>query len=149
MCYICSARSGLNVSCKRIAYVGPLHPSLFLTVRIEMKAKAKDHKPVSAVITVPDPDNSPFTVHVEVGGTLQWRSDSYNYPHFEVEFIGANPANKKLNAKFAGGNLKPVVIPLKTTGDYLYNIRHQKKNGPVKSSGPSSARVVPCTGCPP
>jgi hypothetical protein len=112
-----------------------------------MKAKAKVHKPVSAVITVPDPDDSPYTVHAEKGGTLQWRNDSFNYPYFEVEFIGANPANQKLNAKLAGSNLKPVVIHLKSTGDYHYKILHKKKDGTEKSSGPSAARVTPCTGC--
>jgi hypothetical protein len=103
------------------------------------------HKPTSAVITVPDPDNSPSFVHVEEGGTLQWRNDSYNYPDFEVEFIGANPADDKSNAILTGNNLKPVVIHAKTPGKYRYKIRHKKGDGSESVWGPIHAYVVPCT----
>jgi hypothetical protein len=103
-----------------------------------MTDKAKDHKPVSAVITVPDPDNFRSAVHVDIGGTLQWRNDSQSYPDFEIEFIGDNPANQKTNAIFAGHSLKPVVIHVKNEGDFKYRIRHKKTDGTAKKSGPIS-----------
>jgi hypothetical protein len=112
-----------------------------------MKAKIKHHKPVSAVITVPDPDDSPFTVHAEAGGTLQWRSDSRNYPRFEIQFIGPNPFNTKENASFTGDNLKPVVLHLKKIGEYSYKIKHIKKDGAGLPTGPAGFRVTQCTGC--
>ncbi len=92
-----------------------------------MKAKAKNHKPVSAVITVPDPDDSPFIVHAEMGGTLQWRSDSINFPHFEIQFIGSNPTNNKENEKIEGGNFKASCNSPKKNGRLsLQDQSHQK-----------------------
>jgi hypothetical protein len=113
-----------------------------------MNAKAKNHKPVSVVITVPDPDSKDFMIHVEQGGTLQWRSDSTTFPRFEIQFIGANPSNGTQNEKLDGDNLHPVVIHVKETGDYEYNVRHIKENGTATTTGPRSFHSQPCTACP-
>jgi hypothetical protein len=131
-----------NQFCNGLSSLGRVSSISLLIVRIEMPNK---HKPTSAVITVPDPDNSPSFVHVEEGGTLQWRNDSYNYPDFEVEFIGANPTDDKSNAILTGSNLKPVVIHAKTPGKYRYKIRHKKTDGSESVWGPIHAYVVPCT----
>jgi hypothetical protein len=112
-----------------------------------MNAKAKNHKPVSAVITVPDPDNKDFMIHVEKGGTLQWRSDSATFPRFEIQFIGPNPTNETQNEKLDGDHLHPVVIPVNKTGDYEYNVRHISEDGTATTTGPRSFRSGPCTGC--
>lgn len=113
-----------------------------------MNAKAKSHKPVSVVITIPDPDNKDFMIHVEQRGTLQWRNDSTTFPSFEIEFIGANPSNETQNEKLHGDHLNPVVIRLEKTGDYQYNIRHIKEDGTATTTGPRSFNSHPCTGCP-
>jgi hypothetical protein len=141
MCYTCSPTSPGQI------YLGRVSSISLLIVRIEMTAKAMIHKPASAVITVPDPGNSPSAVHVEMGGTLQWRNDSYNYPDFEIEFIGDNPADEHSNAIFTGDNLNPVVIHAKKTGKYKYNIRHKKADGSEWVWGPIQAYVVPCQDC--
>jgi hypothetical protein len=127
-------------------FCGPASSISPYIVRTEMKAK--DHKPVSAVVTVPDPDNKDFMFHAEKGGTLQWRSDSTTFPRFEIQFIGANPSNDTQNEKLDGDNLHPVVINLKKTGDYQYKVRHIKGDGTDTHSGPRSFHVIPCTGCP-
>jgi hypothetical protein len=113
-----------------------------------MKATAKNHKPLSAIVTVPDPDSKPVATHVEVGGTLQWRSDSPNYPRFEIQFVGPNPFNDNENDKFDGENLRPVVMHLKKTGEYHYKIKHIRHDGTEASTGPSHFVVNRCIGCP-
>jgi hypothetical protein len=114
-----------------------------------MKAKTKNHKPVSAVVTIPDPDNRDFMIHVEKGGTLQWRNDSTSFPRFEIQFIGSNPTNKTQNEKLQGDHLHPVVIHLKKTGNYEYNVRHIKEDGTATTTGPRKFSSKPCTACPP
>ena len=132
----------------RLIYsLGRVSSISLLIVRIEMPANGSNYNPTSAVITVPDPDNCPSAVHVEKGGTLQWRNESRNYPDFEVEFIGANPVDERPNAIFTGHKMKPVVIQPEKIGDYCYKIRHKNADGACRDSGPSVFYVIPCTGC--
>ena len=106
-------------------------------------------RPISTVITVPDPDAMPVSSHAEKGGTLQWRTDTHNYPKFEIRFQGANPFNADMNQILSGDDLQPVTIRLKTVGDFEYTIRHYKKDGSSKDIVRQKFRVTPCTGCPP
>ena len=114
-----------------------------------MATKTKASRPLCTVISVPDPDNLAVCGHVEQGGTLQWRTDTHNYPKFEIRFEGANPSDAKKNQVLPGSDLKPVVIPLKKTGDFKYTVRHYKKDGTNKDTGPVLFRVTPCPNCPP
>jgi hypothetical protein len=107
-------------------------------------------RPSSAVITIPDPDGMPFSTHVEQGGTLQWRTDTHNYPDFVIEFQGANPFDEVPNQKFSGSDEKPVVLRLNTVGNnYRYKVQHIKKDGTSKDTGPVEFSVIHCPLCPP
>jgi hypothetical protein len=112
-----------------------------------MPNKSKSDRPVSAVITVPDPDNMPVSSHAEQGGTLQWRTDTHNYRNFVIEFQGANPSDGVPNQKFPGSDEKPVVIRLNTIGDYKYTVQQINENGTCQDSGPFLCYVYPCKGC--
>jgi hypothetical protein len=113
-----------------------------------MTTESKFDRPLSTVITVPDPDNLLVTSRAEQGGILQWRTDTHRFPKFEIRFEGPNPSNKKMNLVLEGSDVKPVVIRLKIIGDYKYNIRHIGKNKSV-DTGPFAASVHSCQGCPP
>jgi hypothetical protein len=107
-------------------------------------------RPLSTVITVPDPDNTPFSNHAEQGGTLQWRTESHHYPEFEIRFQGANPSNADTDLVLKGSDVQPVVIRLNTVGDhYQYTVRHYKKDGTCEETGPVVFIVTKCLGCPP
>jgi hypothetical protein len=107
------------------------------------------HRPLSTVVTVPDPDNMPVSAHGEKGGTLQWRTDTHAYPEFEIRFHGANPANEHKDHILKGSDIQPVVIRLDVIGDYQYTIRHYKKDRTCTDTGPVTFSVVRCLGCPP
>jgi hypothetical protein len=112
-----------------------------------------DSRPSSRVLTLPDPENMPFSTHAEQGGTLQWRIDSHNYPEFEIRFQGPNPSNANKNLVLKGSDARPVVLRLKTIGVYKYTVRHIKKDGTSPDPGPVLQPVlsiiVHCVGCPP
>jgi hypothetical protein len=115
-----------------------------------MTAKTNIRKPVSTVITVPDPDETQFTNHAQQGGTVEWRSESPNYPKFEVKFVGPNPYNTKVNDTLSGSTTKPVVVRLKKVGEYTYTIRHTHTNGKTCDTQQFDIHIVPCPkGCPP
>ena len=108
-----------------------------------------DSRPSSGVITLPDPDDMPFSIHAEKGGTLQWRTETHNYPEFEIRFQGPNPSNAENNLVLKGSDVKPVVIRLNTIGEnYKYTIRRIKKDGACIDSGPVMFNVRICVGCP-
>jgi len=109
----------------------------------------KYDRPSNLVITVPDPDNMPVSSYAEKGGTLQWRTDTHQYPNFEIRFQGSNPSNARKNLVLKGSDVQPVVLRLKTTGAFKYTIRHIKKDGTHVDIGPINANVHPCPGCPP
>jgi hypothetical protein len=107
------------------------------------------------VVTLPDPRYLPIPAasHVDVGGTVQWRSETIDYPRFDIVFPpGKNPFNDDLsNTGFVakGGILNPVVLEAKNYGEYPYAVVQYPLDGgdPVESvSGPINAHV--CTGCP-
>jgi len=109
-------------------------------------------RPLNSVITVPDPDRTPVSSHAEQGGTLEWRTDTHNYPNFEIHFKGANPFDPDHDdLVLPGSDVNPVVIRLKTAGKhYQYAVRHISKDGKCSvDSGPFEFYVYPCRGCPP
>lgn len=107
-------------------------------------------RPSCTVVTVPDPDNMPVSTHAQKGGTLQWRTDTHNYPSFEIRFIGANPFDGEQDVILLGSQDKPVVIRLDTVKDgYQYTVRHFKKDGTCVDTGVFLFNVHPCPGCPP
>jgi hypothetical protein len=116
-----------------------------------MTTAKKYARPSSIVVTVPDPDRTSVASHAEKGGTLQWRTDTHNYPNFEIQFIGPNPSNGNTNEVFRGSDITPVVIRLDIVrDDYQYKVRHFHKDGSSsKDTGPFLLRVTPCKGCPP
>jgi hypothetical protein len=117
-----------------------------------MTTADKYARPSSVVVTVPDPDTTAVASHAEKGGTLQWRTDTHNYPEFEIQFIGPNPSNGNADEVFRGSDIEPVVIrlDLDVVGeDYQYKVRHFHKDGTSKDTGPFLLRVTPCRGCPP
>jgi hypothetical protein len=113
------------------------------------KTKTTPGRPLCTVISLPDPDNLLVSSHGEQGGTLQWRTDTHNYPRFEIRFDGANPSNSKKDQVLSGSDLKPVVILLKKTGDFNYTVRHFKNDGTFLDTGPIPFRSTPCPVCPP
>lgn len=120
-----------------------------------MATKKKSSKPANVVFTLPDPDGPPNKFQAEVGGTVTWKSETPNYPKFEVSFTGANPSDDIEDAKFSGASNQPVVLNLKTPGHYKYIVKHINKDGTNKSVGPFSIGIAAagqfdnrCRGCP-
>jgi hypothetical protein len=106
-------------------------------------------RPLSEVITIPDPDLVPVLHHAQKGGTLQWRTETHNYPKFEIRFQGANPHDEEKDKILAGTDLKPVTIRLNIVGDYGYEVWHYRHDGTFKRHGTRKFRVSPCGDCPP
>jgi hypothetical protein len=71
--------------------------------------KQGKYRPSCTVITAPDPDDEPFGFHTEEGGTLEIRSESRNYPSFDVVITGPHPL---LSRTVTGKLTEPVVIPI-------------------------------------
>ena len=113
-----------------------------------MTTNSEPHRPLCAVITIPDPDIMPVASHVEQGGTLQWRTDTHNHPRFEIRFEGANPSNADKNLILTGDDLQPVTIRLNTVGDYVYEIWHYRKDGTCRRHPRFEFHVTPCGLCP-
>jgi hypothetical protein len=107
-------------------------------------------RPSCTVVTVPDPDNMPVSMHVQKGGTLQWRTDTHNYPNFEIRFKGSNPFNEEQDLVLQGSDDEPVIMRLNTVkDDYFYIVRHFRKDGTCVDTGTFMFNVHPCPGCPP
>jgi hypothetical protein len=147
ICAISSASDAIS-----FAYPGQFH-SISFSPESEaiMPDKLESHRPLSTVVTVPDPDNMPVSAQGEQGGTLQWRTDTHNYPEFEIRFQGANPSNehKIKDHILKGSDIQPVVIRLDVIGNYQYTIRHYKKDKTCTDTGPVTFSVVRCLACPP
>ena len=108
------------------------------------------HRPLSAVITLPDPDNRMVSALAQQGGTLEWRTDSHHYPNFEIRFLGPNPSNDEEDSVFKGSDVQPVVIRLNKVGEYKHTVRHiREKDGSCIDTGPHPTNVTPCHACPP
>jgi len=121
-----------------------------------MASKVKSPVAASVMFTLHDPDEPSKSNHAEVGGTVTWKSASLNYPEFEIAFMGANPFNNTKDARFKGAQDQPVVLELKTSGQFLYVVRHRKQTGECKDCGPFCIGIAPvdeffghCKGCPP
>jgi hypothetical protein len=107
----------------------------------------KKAKPLSPVITLPEPEATPVRIHGEKGGTIQWRTDSPRFPRFEVTFKGENPSNDKLGETFPGADDEPVVVRLAKIGDFSCTIKHFKPDGSSVDGEELLFSVVPCTHC--
>jgi len=109
----------------------------------------EDRRPTSAVVTLPDPDNTHASSHAEVGGTLLFRSENPRYPKFRVKFPKGNPANKAVGHVFEGSIDKPLVLYAQNEGDFEYEVEYVDQNGkmvPVIVIGAS--RIQRCQSCP-
>ena len=107
----------------------------------------KKHKPTSAVVTLPDPEGKPICHHAEEGGTLEIRSESVDYPTFEVKITGAP---HKFPSPLTGSTSKPVVIPIppKSEGQYSVAVTHQHGDGTQTAADQNfNFSVHPCNGC--
>jgi len=112
-----------------------------------MESNQGKFRPASAVVTLPDPDNSSTSSYVEIGGTLEIRCDSPNYPTFHVIFQGANPSDKEEGHVFEGSIHQPLVIRIEKEGDFDYTVVHFPKHEgrPIHVFNKSRARS--CPGC--
>jgi len=114
-----------------------------------MTHKIEQLKPTSAVIELPDPDDTSSCWHLEEGGVLEVRSNAPNYSYFEVEFVGTNPFS---NAPLKGSTNSPVVIPIpaKSQGEYQITIHHIHNDDSNKDAKHVARfNIHPCKGCPP
>ena len=107
-------------------------------------------RPASAVMTLPDPESMKSSTDVQVGGTMQWRTETHGYPMFHIRFLGPNPFDDEQDKCLMGSDLAPVVVRLKTLGDYEYEIWQMKdeRSEPTKD-GPHKFSVRSCPGCHP
>ncbi len=113
-----------------------------------MNEETEVMRPVSMVLTLPDPDKMKASSYVEVGGTMQWRTESHQYTEFEIEFIGRNPLDDSKSLKLTGDDLNPVVLRMTTANDdYSYMLRQRKPGGPWKETGPFAFSVKSCNWC--
>ncbi len=97
---------------------------------------------ISATRTVvADPNETPATIGVEPGGTLEWTNHSRSFPTFEIQFIGPSPASP---GDILTGTTK-VVVHVAEPGTFEYKIRHIPKQGADKVTGTFAVRS--CRGC--
>ena len=91
-----------------------------------------------AVITLLDPEFSPSAnllptaSLVEVGGTVQWRCETPDYPEFDIIFKKGlkNPFNDSLDGWTKAGDIyNPVVEDVAKDGEFEYEVKHRKKAG--------------------
>jgi hypothetical protein len=111
--------------------------------------KKQDHKPASAVIVLPDPDDNPVRYDCEEGDTLEIRSGAANYTDFHLEFVGANPFSK---VALKGSTHNPLLIPIPagSEGEYEVTVLHIHNKDQAKNRrGNIRFNVHPCRGCPP
>ncbi len=104
-------------------------------------------RPASAVVTLPDPDNAYSGIHVEIGGTLEIRCESPNYPNFQVIFDGADPSGKEEGHVFEGSIHQPIVIPVIKEGDFSYTVLHYHRHGGDPFRRKNDVHSVPCKAC--
>jgi hypothetical protein len=78
-----------------------------------------------------DPGKTPIEVGVELGGTLEFRNHSHEFPDFEIEFEKPGPPCTK--DKLTGTIHDPIFVHMPdTTADYYYHIVYKKKDGTHK-----------------
>jgi hypothetical protein len=119
------------------------------------------NRPACIVHTAPDPDQLEVCSHGEVGGFLEVRCETPNYPTFEVVFDGPNPYDCQTGQRFRGSISQPVILALNYEGDFEYVIYHfpagyengTEDNGGCEGitvpppSGPFPCGIIPCRGC--
>lgn len=117
-----------------------------------MPTKKKYLRPTHVVITLPDPDALTSSSHAEVGGRMEWRCETANYPGFDIVFGEKNPFNHEKNYEAHGTIDEPVVRIVKNVGKYPYTVRHHPppgSGGEAVETGPAMAIGWKCEGCPP
>lgn len=113
-----------------------------------MSTKAKSPNLICFIITVPDPEKKPMASHAEVGGWMEWKSDSRDYPRFEIYFPDTNPFDESKGYTKSGTVDAPVILHPQKGGHYKYHVKHYPaRQGPPIDSGPFLASVHPCIGC--
>jgi hypothetical protein len=149
--YICAISSASDpIEFRYLERISRDSNSVISSQRASITMATKNDRPLSIVITVPDPDNMSVSDRAEEGGTLQWRTESHQYPEFEIRFKGPNPFNTETNLILKGSDAKPVVehIKAESKGVYSYQVRHIKKDGSFKDTEVRRF-VIHCIGCPP
>ena len=111
-----------------------------------MASKKKYRRPTHAVVTLPDPDHMDTASYVEVGGRIEWRCETPDYPLFEIVFLLTNPFNKQKDYVLKGTIHKPVVRVAKVEGNHEYHVKHlppkeAPAGAPTKQSGPFNAQI--------
>jgi len=135
-----------------------------------MEFKESTNRPACAVHTIPDPEQLRICSHGEVGGTLEVRCETPNYPYFDVEIVSCNPTDAiswerpdrisgavdRISGaldRISGAIDQPVVIHLDREGDFEYLVHHYYKGDPMRRdpleppSGPFACGVHPCPAC--
>ena len=128
-----------------------------------MEFKESTNRPACAVHTIPDPEQLRIRSHGEVGGTLEVRCETPNYPYFDVEIVSCNPRyaisweqpgrTSGAHDRISGEIDKPVVIHFDKEGDFEYLVHHypkgdQMRNDPLEPpSGPFACGVHMCPAC--
>ena len=111
-------------------------------------ATKKRHKPASAVILLPDPDDTPVHYHCEEGGILEIRSDAPNYTYFQLKFAGVNPFSK---STLKGSTHSPLLIPVPagSQGEYEFTVLYIHNKDRAKNKRRNvNFNIHPCKGCP-
>jgi hypothetical protein len=100
---------------------------------------APKRRPANVVITLHDPEFDTTAVLppaslVEVGGTIQWRCDTPEYPTFDIVFPRGkkNPIDGSTGGWTKSGDINnPLVAKVTTHGDFEYEVHHKSGVGTV------------------
>lgn len=119
------------------------------TIRSNNNSRQPVQRRTSLVITIPDPDQMQPQLCAHVGATIQWRSETTNYPHFEIRFGGMDPCGGT-GTCYAGSDIAPVVLRLEKEGDYTYEVwQYKTRGGRPKKQTHGVFQVRSCTVCQP
>lgn len=110
------------------------------TINLSQKAStymAPKRRPAHVVITLHDSQFDtngvlPPASLVEVGGTIQWRCDTPEYPIFDIVFPPGkkNPIDGSTRGWTKTGDINnPVVAKVTIHGDFEYEVNHHHKSG--------------------
>jgi len=115
---------------------------------IPMENTSGNRRPACAVVTLPDPDNTWASSHLEVNGTLEIRCESPSYPTFKVIFDEESPSDKRVDHVYEGSIEHPVVIRVQKEGDFSYTVQQFHRNGTDSTTWEFKTRINPCQNCP-